>query len=89
LAATGGAPEVIIFGKKGCHLCEAVESEVRSLGIIEPSLKVVDIDEEITLHDTYWLKVPVVRIEGKDVFEAKMIDQEGEWKKRLAQLLRW
>ena len=47
----------------------------------------VNIDEDSVLHDKYWLRVPVVRIEGKDVFEAKMIDSEGEWRKKLARLL--
>jgi len=59
------------------------------MGVIETSLKVVNIDEDSTLHDTYWFRVPVVRIQGKDVFEAKMIDREGEWKNILAQLLGW
>jgi len=76
----------MILTKKGCHLCETVEAVVRSMGVIEPNLKVVDIDDD-ELHSTYWLRVPVVRIEGKDVFEAKMIDTGGEWKKRLTYLL--
>jgi len=48
---------------------------------------VVYIDENPVLHDQYWLRVPVVQIEGRDVFEANMIDLEGEWKKKLARLL--
>jgi len=58
------------------------------MGVIEPSLRVVNIDEDSMLHDAYWLRVPVVRIEGKDVFEAKMIDRKGEWKNKLADLLK-
>jgi len=54
---------------------------------IGAGLQVVNIDEDSALHDKYWLRVPVVRIEGKDVFEAKMIDSEGEWRKKLARLL--
>ncbi len=81
--------EVVILSKKGCHLCEAVESEVRSMGVTEPSLKVVNIDEDPALHDAYWHRIPVVRIKGEDVFEAKMMDREGEWKNILSRLLGW
>ena len=57
------------------------------MGVSATSLKVVNIDEDSTLDDTYWFRVPVVRIQGEDVFEAKMIDLNGEWKKTLARLL--
>jgi Glutaredoxin-like domain (DUF836) len=87
LAATGRAGEVVVFSKMGCHLCEAVEAEVRSTRVIGTGLQVVYIDEDSVLHDKYWFRVPVVQIEGKDVFEANMIDREGEWKKKLARLL--
>ena len=46
-------------------------------------LTIVNIDEDSLLHDMYWLRVPVVRVGGKDVFEAKMMDREGGWKMRL------
>ena len=71
------------------HLCEPVEAEIRSTAIIGTGLTVVDIDEDSVLHDKYWLRIPVVRVEGEDVFEAKMMDQEGEWKNRLAHILGW
>jgi len=57
------------------------------MGVSATSLKVINIDEDSTLDDTYWFRVPVVRIQGEDVFEAKMIDLKGEWKKTLARLL--
>ena len=89
MPATRGALEVVLFSKRGCHLCEPVEAEIRSTAIIGTGLTVVDIDEDSVLHDKYWLRIPVVRVEGEDVFEAKMMDQEGEWKNRLAHILGW
>ena len=89
MPSTRGALEVVLFSKRGCHLCEAVEAEIRSMAIVGTGLAVVDIDEDSVLHDKYWLRVPVVRVEGEDVFEAKMMDQEGEWKNRLAHILGW
>ena len=89
MPATRGALEVVLFSKKGCHLCEAVEAEIRSMATIRTSLTVVDLDEDSALHDKYWMRIPVVRVEGEDVFDAKMMDQEGEWKNRLAHILGW
>ena len=77
----------MVFSKNGCRFCEAVEAEVRSMTLDKTSLTVVNIDEDSALRDAYWLRVPVVRVEGEDVFEAKMMDTRGEWKKVLASLL--
>jgi len=87
-AEIGVTREIVILRKKGCHLCEAVEDQVRSIIAIETSLTVVDIEEDSMLRDMYWLRIPVVRVEGQDVFEAKMMDLNGEWKERLAHLLK-
>ncbi|MDV3243825.1 MAG: glutaredoxin family protein [Nitrososphaerales archaeon] len=72
--ATGGARKVVLLSKRGCHLCEAVEAEIRSMTVVGAALTVVNIDEDSVLHDKYWLRVPVVRVEGEDVFEARMMD---------------
>ncbi len=70
---------VVIFGKEGCHLCEEVEEEIRSVNAL--GISVIDIEHDPALHDRYWLRIPVVAIDGIEVFEAKMMDPAGEWKK--------
>lgn len=65
-----------------------MEAEIRSITAVGANLMITNIDDDSTLHDKYWLRVPVVRVGGKEVFEAKMVDPEGEWKKKLARLLR-
>jgi hypothetical protein len=87
LQAAGGARQIVIFSKRDCHLCEAVENEIRSMTIVGSRLAVVSIDEDSVLHEKYWLRVPVVRLGSEDVFEAKMMDPAGEWRKRLRRLL--
>jgi hypothetical protein len=87
LKARAGALEIVIFSKKGCHLCEVVEAEVRSTIATGADPTVVDIDEDLVLHDKYWLRVPVVRVGGKDVFEAKMMDRGDEWRLTLRDLV--
>ncbi|TLX98368.1 MAG: glutaredoxin family protein [Thaumarchaeota archaeon] len=64
LPETRGALEVVLFSKSGCHLCEAVEAEIRSMATIGTSLTVVDIYEDSVLHDKYWMRIPVVRVEA-------------------------
>lgn len=82
------ADRVVIFGKEGCHLCDAVEAEIRSMEGIGAGLSVVDIGRDPALHERYWMRVPVVTVGGREVFEAKMMDLEGRWKQRLPSLLR-
>lgn len=77
---------MVIYGKEGCHLCEAVEAEVRSKGT-GIALTVVDVERDATLQSRYLIRVPVVTVGGKEVFEANMMDPQGEWRKRLLSLL--
>lgn len=76
---------VVLYRRNGCHLCEAVEAELRSLRVTG-GVAVVDIDGDPRLQARYFLRVPVVTVDGKEVFEAKMMDQGGKWKERLPSL---
>lgn len=87
MPATSRAQEVVLLSRKGCHLCEAVEAEIRMIQAGSIRLKVLDIDEDPALYDRYWLTIPVVRLGGVDVFDARTMDPGGSWKKRLASLL--
>ena len=78
--------EVVLFKKIDCHLCELVEAEIRSTQAAF-DLTAVDINTNREAHDKYWMKIPVVTIGGREVFEAKMMDRHGEWKRRLRSLL--
>ena len=82
------ARDVVLFVKEGCHLCDAVEATMRSMQGDRTRLTIVDIDTDPALHDKYWLRIPVVAVGGKDIFEARMMDLEGRWKKTLASLLK-
>ena len=79
--------EVLIFGKEDCHLCEIVEAEIRSAKKARANLTVVDIDGDEAYYAKYWMRIPVVVVDGKEVLEAKDVDQEGRWKKSLPALL--
>ena len=78
--------EVALFMKENCHLCELVEAEIRSTQA-DFVLTTVDIEVNLEVHDRYWMRIPVVTIGGMEVFEAKMMDRPGEWRRRLRSLL--
>ena len=83
-----GPLEVVVFGKEGCHLCDEVKAEIASLGEFADALTVVDIEKDSGLRARYWMRIPVVTVGGREVFEASMMDLKGMWRKRLPGLLR-
>ena len=83
----GKMGKVSVLRREGCHLCDSVESLIRSLRLTGLSVEVIDVDRDSTLQNSYGLRVPVVVIGGREVFEAKVMDVEGRWRGRLATLL--
>ena len=75
-----------LFSRAGCHLCEAVEAELQSM---KPAggVTVVDIDHDADLQTKYFLRIPVVVVGGREVFEARMMDREGMWKDKLRSMV--
>lgn len=62
-------PRVTIYSRKGCHLCEVVEEKVRrAAGEVEFEWEVIDIDTDAELKARYGWEIPVVAIDGHDVF---------------------
>ena len=59
-------PEVVIYSRRGCHLCDAAEAIVREVNKEIPfDLKVIYIDGNATLEKEYGEEVPVTLINGK------------------------
>jgi len=77
------ASRVLLLGKPGCHLCETVEAELRSVRGLSARLIVVDVDTDRTLYDRYLLRIPIVTVDGEVIFEGSMMDLRGEWKEKL------
>jgi glutaredoxin len=63
-------PVVTLYAKPGCHLCEeargAVEALRAELGF---ELREVDVSLDPALHREYGERIPVVAVDGEDVFE--------------------
>jgi glutaredoxin len=61
---------VTLYTKPGCHLCEEA---LKTLGEVRAELPfellVRDITSEETLHRAYFERIPVVALDGEELFE--------------------
>jgi len=75
---------VTVVSKEGCHLCETVISALHSLSSrYRFTVEVLDISEDDSLHDAYFLRIPVVKVGEKEVFEAQDMKDHGDCKDEL------
>jgi glutaredoxin len=69
--------EVVVYSRKGCHLCEIVKESLVKLhkrgGF---SWRDVDVDSDSDLRHRYNDQVPVVFINGRKAFKYRMDEQE-------------
>lgn len=60
---------VVLFTRRGCHLCEQVED---LLGCLCPQAVIVDVDACPEDAARYGLRVPVLNVDGADVLDGKI-----------------
>jgi glutaredoxin len=69
--------EVVVYSRKGCHLCEIVKE---SLGKLEKrggfTWREIDVDADADIRRLYTDEVPVVFINGRKAFKYHMDEQE-------------
>jgi glutaredoxin len=69
--------QVILYTRKGCHLCEIVKESLQKLhhhaGF---SWQEIDVDSDPEIHRLYTDEVPVVFINGRKAFKYHMNEQE-------------
>jgi glutaredoxin len=69
--------EVILYSRKGCHLCEIVkESLVKLERHAGFTWREVDVDSDPDIRRRYTDEVPVVFINGRKAFKYRMNEQE-------------
>jgi glutaredoxin len=82
-ASNMSGPEVILYTRDGCHLCEVVkESLERLVHRAAFTWREVDIDTDEQLRRKFNDEVPVVFINGRKAFKYEM--DEEEFLKKLA-----
>ena len=61
---------VVLYGKPGCHLCEDARAAVLAVAARRPfELEEVDVSIDPALHRRYGERIPVVTLDGEEVFE--------------------
>jgi glutaredoxin len=80
--------KIVLFSKDGCHLCERAEEILKNLSTISDfELEVVEITKEITIFEKYFLIIPVVQLDGKDVLQVEDIALPQDCKLKLETLV--
>lgn len=62
-----GVRELVVYSRRGCHLCEEMLEELEPLCRGRASLIVRDVDSRPEWADEYGLYVPVLVADGKEV----------------------
>jgi len=75
-------PRVILYTRKGCHLCDVAKQVLRDAGL---AVDEVDIDQDPELQARYNEEVPVVFLNGKKAFKYRV--DPTELRRRLEKLL--
>ena len=70
-------PRVTLYGKPGCHLCDEARAVVEAARAERPfELEEVDVSLDPALHREYGERIPVVAIDGEELFEYRVDPQE-------------
>jgi glutaredoxin len=69
--------EVVIYSRKGCHLCEIVKESLSKLQRQGSyNWREVDVDSDENLRRQFTDEVPVVFIDGRKAFKYRMDERE-------------
>jgi len=61
---------VVLYTRDGCHLCDEARRVIEGVGAIVPfTLTEVDIETDDALIRDYGIRIPVVAVNGEELFE--------------------
>jgi hypothetical protein len=71
--STETSPEVTLYGRPGCHLCDEAREEIarRRDGLPPFELREIDIDGDDRLLSALLERIPVVEVDGSVVSELR------------------
>ncbi len=80
--------EVLIYTKHGCHLCDEVKAQLRSLQQSYPfELREQNIVEDAEIYEKFKDDIPVIFINGRKAFKCGINEQE--FTRRLELILKY
>jgi glutaredoxin len=63
-------PQVPLYGKPGCHLCDDARAVVERVRATHPfELREVDVSLDPELDRAYGERIPVLEVDGEELFE--------------------
>ena len=66
-------PHVIVYSRPGCHLCEEAKVAIQNAGVSDRfTLEEVNIESDPELLRKYKYDIPVVTIDGREVFRHRV-----------------
>jgi glutaredoxin len=72
-------PTVVLYGREGCCLCDEARAVLERVRTKRPFvLQERDIDQDDALHRAYLERIPVVTLDGMEVFELFVEEPELE-----------
>jgi glutaredoxin len=70
-------PLVTLYGKPGCHLCDDAREVVARVRAEHPfELREVDVSLDPELHRDYGERIPVLELDGEELFEFHVDEAE-------------
>lgn len=60
--------QILLYTRRGCHLCEEAEDMLAALGV---SAARIDVDDQPEAVARYGLRVPVLEVDGEAVLEGR------------------
>ena len=81
--------KVVVLSKDGCHLCEKAIDVLKDLseeyGL---QLEIIDIRDNDALYKEFFLRIPVIKIDGKIVFEASNVAHPDDYRTNLVRIVK-
>jgi glutaredoxin len=75
-------PQATLYGKPGCHLCDDARAVVERVRRDHPfELSEVDVTLDPELHRAYGERIPVLELDGEELFE--FFVDEAELRRRV------
>jgi glutaredoxin len=70
-------PNVIVYSRPGCHLCEEAKQTIAAAGNSdEYTLEEINIEDDPELLERYQYDIPVITINGEEVFRHRLTAAE-------------